>query len=323
MPKIAHIINPVKMPPQSDLYEAQPITFETMRLAKEFAAPNIEVELLTTQYPEDHSIIPSYFQKCPNLSRSVLDVGTFEKPRKLPILRDILQQLYEHSDAEYLVFTNVDIAVQPQFYSAIHQLMQVGNRALIINRRRVSGHYAKVEEIPLILSEVGKPHPGFDCFVFHRELFPLFELGDVCVGVPFIGITLAQNIFCFAEPYRLLRDSHLTLHVGEEMMKDWATQDYFQHNQRAFWGAMEKLMPKLSPAKWPFADRWLWNRMLTWGIHPSIQIRLVMKLESRHFRLFPYPRIEAEVPIDARLSFRQRLKDRIFAWLFRLVGIMR
>ena len=37
MLKIAHIINPAKIKKTSDLYLAQPVTFETMRIAKEFA----------------------------------------------------------------------------------------------------------------------------------------------------------------------------------------------------------------------------------------------------------------------------------------------
>ena len=37
MRKIAHIINPVVVSKSSDLYKAQPITFETMKLAKNYA----------------------------------------------------------------------------------------------------------------------------------------------------------------------------------------------------------------------------------------------------------------------------------------------
>ena len=61
MIRFAHIINPVKVKDTSDLFVAQPITFETMRKAKEFAGEKLAVELFTTQYPEDHEIIPDYF----------------------------------------------------------------------------------------------------------------------------------------------------------------------------------------------------------------------------------------------------------------------
>ena len=69
--KFTHIINPVKVSEASDLFVAQPVTFETMRRAKQFAGNEIEVNLITTQYPEDHSIIPEFFTKTKDLDRSV------------------------------------------------------------------------------------------------------------------------------------------------------------------------------------------------------------------------------------------------------------
>ena len=58
--KLLHIVNPVKIGPQSDLFKAQPITFESMRRAAEYNK-EVQVELLSTQYPEDEEIIPEYF----------------------------------------------------------------------------------------------------------------------------------------------------------------------------------------------------------------------------------------------------------------------
>ena len=84
--KFAHIINPVKVSADSELEIAQPITFESIRLAKEFATGKTEVELYTVCYEEDHEIIPSFFTQLPNLKRSVLDVRNFPTPKKYPIL---------------------------------------------------------------------------------------------------------------------------------------------------------------------------------------------------------------------------------------------
>ena len=50
---IAHIINPVKVPITSDLYYAQPITFETMRIAKQYVEGKIEVHLFSANFLED------------------------------------------------------------------------------------------------------------------------------------------------------------------------------------------------------------------------------------------------------------------------------
>ena len=86
MRKIAHIINPFNANPSSDLSTAQPITFESMRRAKEKAKDLVEVELWSAQYLEDRNMIPEGFHATRDLDRSVLDLGTFEKPLKLPLI---------------------------------------------------------------------------------------------------------------------------------------------------------------------------------------------------------------------------------------------
>ena len=51
--KITHIINPVIVNKSSDLYFAQPITFETMKKAKYFAKKSVIVELYATCFKKD------------------------------------------------------------------------------------------------------------------------------------------------------------------------------------------------------------------------------------------------------------------------------
>ena len=69
MRKLAHIVNPVVVGPSSDLFFAQPITFESMKAARHSAAGSVEVELLTTQYAEDRAIVPDGFRTTPDLER--------------------------------------------------------------------------------------------------------------------------------------------------------------------------------------------------------------------------------------------------------------
>src|SRR5688572_15475844 len=114
MLSFAHIVNPVIVPETSDLFFAQPITFETMRRARAAAQEVAEVALLTAQYPEDRPLVPDDFVATPDLERSALDLGEFKIPRKLPLVRDILDRLYESApQADFLIYTNVDIAVMP------------------------------------------------------------------------------------------------------------------------------------------------------------------------------------------------------------------
>lgn len=286
MRKIAHIINPFNANPTSDLFTAQPITFESMRRAKEKAKDVVEVELWSAQYSEDRNMIPEGFHATRDLDRSVLDLGEFKKQLKLPLIGDIVSRLFEESDAEYLIYTNVDIGVFPDFYSEVNRFIDEGLDAFIINRRRISANFTKVEQLDEIYQESGKKHPGFDCFVFHRDLFKDFELANVCIGVPFIGITFAQNIFALAKNYRLFEEEFLTFHIGMEIFKGRAARDYFRYNRKEFWKAMNSsLKPLLSSKKWPYADRFLPIRMVKWGLQPSLPIRLGVRLEwNRWFK---------------------------------------
>ncbi len=71
-----------------------------MRIAREFARGHVDVTLVSAHHPEDCTFVPDGFQSVPDLDRSILDIGTFQKRRKLSLLVDILDRLYEASDAE-------------------------------------------------------------------------------------------------------------------------------------------------------------------------------------------------------------------------------
>ena len=115
---MAHIINPVKVKESSDLYFAQPITFESMRRAKGNAS-DVSIELLSTQFDEDLEIIPSGFKVLANLERSILDINPRLQGRKLPLIKDVLLRASENTSAEYLIYTNADIGLMPHFYQYV------------------------------------------------------------------------------------------------------------------------------------------------------------------------------------------------------------
>jgi hypothetical protein len=234
MRKIAHIVHPVVVDASSDLHVAQPITFETMRAAREFAAGQVQVEHLYTKYADETPPIPEGFQGTPDLERSVWDIATFRHRRKLALIKDILDRLYEATDAEYLIYTNVDIALMPCFYAAVDRLIDRGYDALIINRRTISGVFQRLEDIPLMAAQIGEQHKGYDCFVFRRDAYPNYQLEDACVGTGRIGAVLAVNLIYNASKFKEFRDLHLTFHLGND--KIWKSNrfaDYFSHNENA------------------------------------------------------------------------------------------
>lgn len=228
---IAHIINPVNAAPPSDLRTAQPITFETMRRARDFASGRVDIHLLTAQFDEDSAIVPPDFVLTKNLTRSVLDIESFEHPRKLPLIKDILNNAIDESSARFIVYSNVDIALMPHFYETLGRLIETGVDAATINRRTLPAEPADVEDLPLMYSDLGERHPGWDCFLFDREAYSSYVLGTVCIGAVPVGAVLRANLLRFSRRYVDLSDHHLTFHLGKEQRwRDRRFDDYQRHN---------------------------------------------------------------------------------------------
>ena len=218
------------------------MTFETMKRAKAFAAEYIEVDLVTTQYPEDHMIIPSYFAIAPDLERSVMDVGSFQKERKLPLIKDLLERAVAFSpDADYIVYTNVDIALQPHFYLFIQLQIEAGLEAFVINRRTIPAHF-DLHNLAEAYSAIGDKHPGFDCFVIKRELISKFRLGTISIGANWIGRTVFANLLVHCKKTKLFEDEHLTFHIGEDGA--WLVSDFSEfdlHNKAQLYQILDEL----------------------------------------------------------------------------------
>lgn len=277
---ISHLVNPFRAPEGSEFHRIQPITYESMRRAQ--AASPQPVELLAAMSEDEQDCLPEGFIPTAPLQRAVNQLPGLEACKPYPLIAELLGRLHATGSGNYLVFTNNDIALQPHFYKQVIGIIEQGHDAFIINRRRIPGHYHSVDQLEQMYAEKGKSHPGFDCFVFHRDLFPKFELGDVCVGIPFIGILLAQNLFAHARNFKLFDAEHLTFHIGEDVFKP-RDKRLFRHNRREFWQAVDRLWPVLHSHNFPYSNRPLLARLWKWSWHPSIPIRLALKLEWRQF----------------------------------------
>jgi hypothetical protein len=276
---VAHIINPFNADPASDLFTAQPITFASMRYAKQRAKHSVQIELYTAQFAEDRNMVPEGFTATENLTRSVTDLAFFEEKIRLPLLEDILERLYKTSNADYFIYTNVDIGLYPDFYNAVHEYIEQGHNAFIINRRRLPYLYKNVTDLPLIYKEQGKKHPGFDCFVFKRDLYPKLKLKNICIGVPFIEIAFSQNLFALGTYFKLFDNEQLTFHIGMEIFKKRAPQEYFDYNQKQFWQLVKTIDPPPNLKTFPYSHLPWPLRIIRWALHPCIPMRLVVRLE--------------------------------------------
>jgi len=231
--KIAHIINPVKVKPNnpSYLHIAQPITFQTMLNAKKVAETEVQIDLYTTQYPEDREIIPEGFIITSDLEKSVQDHFTFSnKSKKLPLIKDILQKLYDNSDADYFIYTNVDIGLKPNFYIFIKNQLEKGVDALCIHRgdlpkKKPNCGILDVTKLDKIYNMYGQHTFGHDCFVFKRDIVPKLELRKIFIGYPPIGTVLRNQIKKYSKMFREIDTKHdLTFHIGFD--KQWLKKGY-------------------------------------------------------------------------------------------------
>lgn len=217
--KMAHIINPFKRDESPELYKMQLITLNSMEIAKKHSnSVGIDVDLLAAFFPEDEDIVPNFFIKTKPLNQSVLNIKGIDEKNKLPFISDILQRMYEKSDAEYLIYSNADIVLMPYFYQAVDDIINQGYESFIINRRTIRSQF-NVNQIALMYSEIGEEHPGSDCFVFKREMYKNFHLGKIIIGGMFIGLALRANIITYSNKFKHFRNLHLTFHLGDE--REW------------------------------------------------------------------------------------------------------
>jgi hypothetical protein len=231
-PLFSHVINPLHAPDSSDLKRAQPITFDTMRMAQEFAeSQGISVEQLAVFFPEDRTAVPARMKHCKPLERSCMDFAEFSQPRKLPLFGDIFDRALEAAQADYIVYTNVDIALMPHFYLTARALVADGPDAVYVFRRTLSDHYQSLEEIPLMFADMGEDHPGTDCFIIKRELVERFVLEKSVIGARFSAFALDINLRTLGEKIDWHRRLHLTFHIGDP--RPWMTQnEYSRFNLR-------------------------------------------------------------------------------------------
>jgi hypothetical protein len=82
-------------------------------------------------------------------------------------------------------------------------------------------------------SEPGTDHNGYDCFVFKREAYSKFIMGDNCMGIPWSETSLAVNMVAFTRNCTVLKHPHMTFHIGDS--RTWIQQeDYRKFNTEAF-----------------------------------------------------------------------------------------
>jgi hypothetical protein len=251
MLKIAHVINVTEINEQkraSYLHIAQPLTIKSMLIAKQVSLSLVDVELVAVRHQDENIEVPAGFSRAADIDKyawEYIDILKKCIPKKpLPRLTDILQSLYNSSDAEYFIYTNLDIGIRPHFYTYIKQMIEKGYDAFCINRRDLpkknNGVLLDSSKTGLIYTLEGDRHPGIDCFVFKRRIFPHLNLGHVYVGFPPVGQVLKTQVEINSKSFTWIKDEFLTFHIGHD--SPWLNSEnsaYFDENERQASGLYE------------------------------------------------------------------------------------
>ncbi len=240
--KIAHILNVTEINDSkkaSYLHIAQPLTMRSMIVAQKVAKNIADVELFAVKHKTEKVSVPSEFAWAADLDQyawehiDALKNLTHHKP--LPRLKDIILSLYNSSDAEYFIYTNLDIGLYPHFYIKVMDMIDRGYDAFFINRRDLPKEYEGVlldeSKIELIFVIEGVKHPGIDCFVFKREIVPSLSLGNVYIGYPPVGQVLKTQIETNSKNCTWIKDKRLTFHIGSDQAWKNIKDSYFKENK--------------------------------------------------------------------------------------------
>lgn len=231
----------------------------------EARAAGLQVVPCAATFAEDVAAIPPDFLTLPVLTRSVLDcVDRADTGRKLPLLEDILLGAFERvPDADYLIYSNIDIGLWPDFYQAVAGLLAQGADALCIGRRTIELAAASNADLKAVWAEEGVPHWGLSCFVFPRSHYPDYVLEETCIGLQPVGVTLALNMIQRARRFENHNRLRLTFHIGDE--RPWSRtllDPCHLHNERAMdrvLAALRRLGPLKRESRQLFREYQRWR----------------------------------------------------------------
>lgn len=229
-----HIINPFPCPETSEHGIASKITYESLRIAVEDAhKQGIEVEVHAVVLPGDEVAIKPPAKLAGHLARTVQDIRPMSPRRPLPLISDILTTGAGATHCDYLIFTNMDIAVQPDFYSQLHEIIEKRfepGTPFTVYRRNISSHYTRIEQLPEMYRQPGQVAYGYDCFVFPRSYVPQLDLGNCCIGAAYFDYLLFIALDAVSGfRAKRINDRALTFHLGNDIA--WSSQiDYIEHN---------------------------------------------------------------------------------------------
>jgi hypothetical protein len=244
--RFTHVVNPYRCQSEQEM-AVQQLTFETIRNAVRIAAPFVKVRCVCVTNQDDLDLVPADFIAARPLTRTVLDVATFRVRRALPLIFDILDHGIGVADdppeipgcEDFIIFTNMDIHLQPHFYLVILEFIRAGYDMIDVHRRTIPQYSPLAAQLPVMFSEEGIHHGGLDCITFPRRKYQAFVRNNACVGMSLVMKGILVNCTMQAKRFLVLANARLTFHLGNE--RAWAAPlfgDYESFNRSEFLSVM-------------------------------------------------------------------------------------
>jgi hypothetical protein len=253
-----HVLNPFPSKAGSEHATASRVTWQSLRVAHARAAQQgIAVTFRAVILPGDEAAIEPPISETAYLMRTVQDVAKLAPRRLLPLIADILNIGSEAASTSHLIFSNMDIAVQPDFYMSLRDTIagQVGpNTPFTVARTNID---AALADSPLetMYAATGPLGQGYDCFVIPLGMVRALDLGECCIGAPHFDNLLVMELDVLApDGVKTMSDVHLTFHLGNDIA--WAAMiDYVEHNLAQCLQAISRMRQRYPIANGSLFDR--------------------------------------------------------------------
>lgn len=273
-----HIINPYSTQQGSKEASVISLTYQGLRYAVKHARDvGVSVEVLGVCYEADAGSVRPPAKKAVKLTRTISDVEDVESKRALPLLEDVLDAGIVSGTGEYLVLSNMDIILQPYFYEILKKVVRVWPAATI-SRRTLDCDIDSVGTIEECYAEPGRPHEGFDAFVFPKAWVEKFDLDHICYGAATFDKVLIANMDAISGfRTQWFNRQFLTMHIGDD--KAWRKDAYTHYNRYKAQAIYGRLIERYGypPASSAFRyvydrSRKIWKkkrlRRLSWTLDP-------------------------------------------------------
>ena len=253
-----HLLNPFPARPGSEHAVASRVTWQSVRAAHAMAAAaGIAVEVRALILPGDEAAVEPPTASTVHLTRSVMDVAELTPRRPLPLIADLLTLGEQGCAGSHVIFSNMDIALQPNFYTSVHDLVtrQLGPQVpFTVGRLNVDRTLAD-GPMEALYAASGPLGLGYDCFVMPRGLIPKLDLGLCCIGAPHFDQLLYMELDALSgQRLRSIDDQRLTFHLGSDIA--WAAMiDHVEFNLRESLGAIARMRKTLDIPPGSLFDR--------------------------------------------------------------------